>query len=504
VSGFGSGGDYEMSMPSIASGKLHWRLLGRAALRRVGRLLFRDALRRARVGSMLHRIAAYALTLGGRRAGVHAAVRRMTRFWRASTEHSLPIASGAPAPAVAAAPSYTSYKLEIDRTRVLQEMSLQELLSGDKEGFTFAVPEIHVDVKHHPLSVPSSNDEEARTYVDHKYRAPEMTLERLRDHYWFPEYGFLISKEGKVWRHSVLGQFGDPDFLTTYAVEKKSAELLFHEFLLHDCPVINETVAITSHYASHNYGHFTLDMAPLIHKLAGTGVPLISRPMLDWHKVIYRRLGIDPQSVGIVTNRAVFLKDVVVSNRHNAMGTYAASPQVREAFDVVLSNVRARLPGDGSKLVFVSRGSSLNREMRNRAQLAEALAKRGFTIVRPEMLSFDDQAATFAAADIIVSEFGAAMANVVFAKPRTTVVEIIPDNQNDPWSAHLCAALDLEHVTLFHRVDEADRTPFEIGGRILNQIYFKYDADVALVCRVVDALMAERSTHVDTESAPLT
>jgi len=402
----------------------------------------------------------------------------------------MPIAAPAAMPsAAAAAPSYTSYKLEIDRTRVLREMSLEELLTGSEEGFTFAVPEIYVDVKHHPLSVPSSNEEEAKTYLDHKYRAPEMTLERLRDHYWFPEYGFLISKEGKVWRHSVLGQFGDPDFLTTYAVEKKGEELLFHEFLLHGCPVIEETVAITSHYASHNYGHFLLDMVPLIHKLAGTGLPMMSRPMLDWHKVIYRRLGIDPQSVRIVSDRVVFLKDVVVSFRHNAVSTYAASPQIRDAFDAILRSVRTRSPGEGSKLVFVSRGSSLSREMRNRAQLAEALAKRGFTIVRPERLTFDDQVATFAGADIIVSEFGAAMANVVFAKPGTKVVEIIPDDQTDPWSAHLCAALDLEHVTLFHRVNESDRVPYEIGGRVLKKIYFRYDADVDLVCRVVDKLM---------------
>jgi hypothetical protein len=326
-----------------------------------------------------------------------------------------------------------------------------------------------------------------------------MTLERLHDHYWFPECGFLISREGKVWRHAVLGQFADPDFLSTHAVEKRSDGSLFHEFLLHGCQTIDEPVAIVSHYASHNYGHFLLDMVPLIHKLRDTGLPLISRPLLDWQRSIYRRLGIDPQQVRIVTDRAVLLKNAVVSIRHNAVGTYAASPQIRETFKAILDNVRTGGPAEGSQRIFVSRGPSLNREMRNRAQLAEALARRGFTIVRPERLSFDEQVATFASADIIVSEFGAAMANVVFAKPGARVVEIIPDDQNDPWSAHLCAALDLEHITLFHRVDDSDRTPFEIGGRILKQIFFKYDADIELVGRVVDALLAAPGSSAKTD-----
>jgi capsular polysaccharide biosynthesis protein len=60
----------------------------------------------------------------------------------------------------------------------------------------------------------------------------------------------------------------------------------------------------------------------------------------------------------------------------------------------------------------------------------------------------------FASADLIVTEFGAAMANVMFCRPGTRVVEIIAEGQHDPWSAHLCAMLELDHAVLFQKQSE--------------------------------------------------
>ena len=86
--------------------------------------------------------------------------------------------------------------------------------------------------------------------------------------------------------------------------------------------------------------------------------------------------------------------------------------------------------------------------------MIEALKPLGFVAIQPEKLSFDEQALTFAQADIIVCEFGAAMANAMFCRPGTKVVEIIAEGQHDPWSSHLCAMLELEHVVLFQRQSE--------------------------------------------------
>ena len=104
------------------------------------------------------------------------------------------------------------------------------------------------------------------------------------------------------------------------------------------------------------------------------------------------------------------------------------------------------------------------------------------------LLSFDEQALLFSDADVIVSEFGALMANVVFCRQGTKVVEIIPEMQNDPWSRHLCASLGLEHVTLCHKVNDEDRESFDIAGRIHKNIFFSFDANVELIRGVIRQL----------------
>jgi capsular polysaccharide biosynthesis protein len=54
------------------------------------------------------------------------------------------------------------------------------------------------------------------------------------------------------------------------------------------------------------------------------------------------------------------------------------------------------------------------------------LSARGFDVVDPSALSVAEQIATFASASLIVATHGAALANLVFASPGSTVVELFP------------------------------------------------------------------------------
>jgi capsular polysaccharide biosynthesis protein len=381
--------------------------------------------------------------------------------------------------------------VEIDHATDLPIVTLHRLLTEQTPAQTIVVPAQSVQVTNHRFSIASSNQDEQKFYCDHEFSAPELSLERLVDQYWFPESGFLISKNGKAWRHSVLGQYGDPNFLTTYAVEERinengRKEHSFYKHLLHDAPVVTGIHLITSHYASHNFGHFMMDMVPLIQLALKQNLSVISKPLLDWQKPIYRSIGLNPETVITFPQRAVLLKEVLVSNRHNAVSTYAASPDHRRIFNSILQNVlKSEHATQQTARIFISRGESRNRDIKNRNELEVALENEGFQTIRPEKLSFENQALLFSQAEIIVSEFGAVMANLVFCKPGTKIIEIIPENQNDPWSSHLCASMELEHVVLFHKVKDEDRELFEIAGRIHNNIFFKFDADInAIIDRV--------------------
>ena len=77
--------------------------------------------------------------------------------------------------------------------------------------------------------------------------------------------------------------------------------------------------------------------------------------------------------------------------------------------------------------VYITRGPSANnRSITNEPDVLDLLAQHDFEHVDPGSLSVVDQIRTFATADIIVAPHGAALANIIFASPGSTLVELFP------------------------------------------------------------------------------
>ena len=77
--------------------------------------------------------------------------------------------------------------------------------------------------------------------------------------------------------------------------------------------------------------------------------------------------------------------------------------------------------------VYVTRGPSANnRSIVNEAALLDVLAAHDFVHVDPGGLSVVEQIRTFATANVIVAPHGAALANIIFASPGSTLVELFP------------------------------------------------------------------------------
>jgi capsular polysaccharide biosynthesis protein len=74
--------------------------------------------------------------------------------------------------------------------------------------------------------------------------------------------------------------------------------------------------------------------------------------------------------------------------------------------------------------LYLSRARAAVRRIANENEISEVLRHRNFEIVEAENLSWREQANLFAGASVIVAPHGAALANIVFCKPGTRVVEI--------------------------------------------------------------------------------
>lgn len=75
---------------------------------------------------------------------------------------------------------------------------------------------------------------------------------------------------------------------------------------------------------------------------------------------------------------------------------------------------------------YIDRRASSNRVLHNEDELVSVLEQRGFTIIQLEYLSFDEQALLFANAEYIIGAHGAGFANMVFCKPGTRIIELMP------------------------------------------------------------------------------
>ncbi|MEM6501789.1 MAG: tetratricopeptide repeat protein [Cyanobacteria bacterium P01_C01_bin.89] len=101
----------------------------------------------------------------------------------------------------------------------------------------------------------------------------------------------------------------------------------------------------------------------------------------------------------------------------------------------------------GNKLYLHRRGAKY-RQVVNGEALADLLDKRDFEAFDPGQFTVQEQAKTFAAADVVVAVHGAALTNLVFCKPGTIVVEIFGPNhvQNTYWIISSIAGLKHYHL----------------------------------------------------------
>jgi capsular polysaccharide biosynthesis protein len=346
------------------------------------------------------------------------------------------------------------------------------------------------ETKLHPLSV-NSTTSEAMHYVPHTVQAPAMTLEHLVDQFWFPKLGLLISKDGLVWRHSFLGPF-QAGFLTSVkeivdvAGPDGAPRPMIFPHRLSGLPSIAGERLLIANSEQPNYGHYLLDMVPLIHTGAQLGAPMLTWTLRPWQRALIARLDVPEGLIREIRPRPVLVEHAIVSNRMSGVSSQNVHPQHREAFGAILTNVRKAVPGlQTPKRVLVCRSLANSRNLLNRAEVIEALKPLGFVAIQPEKLSFEEQALTFAQADVIVTEFGAAMANVMFCEAGTRVVEIIAEGQHDPWSSHLAAMLGLEHIVLFQpQTEEA----LASAPRHVKDSTFSYKVDIGRLVETVRAL----------------
>jgi len=202
---------------------------------------------------------------------------------------------------------------------------------------------------------------------------------------------------------------------------------------------------LTSDWAGGNFGHFLLDLLPRLHLLTATGVLAgIDHVLVPHHatteaRTLLARTGLDPASlVELGPHDIVTAPEMVVTSFPGSRRTTPrwAARYLRQHFSDPPPT------SGGPRLIYVARGEHLRAPIDEPALIA-TLGELGFVTVYPDRQPGN---AVFATADVVVGANAAALANVVFCAPGTTLVELVPTDHPYPYFLSAALAAEVDYV----------------------------------------------------------
>ena len=237
---------------------------------------------------------------------------------------------------------------------------------------------------------------------------------------------------------------------------------------------LQSRVGVIANRNNGNYYHWLTDVAPALSLFSSAGFSpelmdyYISNPIItDFQREVLDIYNI-PTSKQILHDEQTYIQAdelIIATWGSNTMGVNVGS-WVSEEFKHRFQCESSDNSGDSEPRLYISRGNSETRRILNEPELTELLTNRyGFKVVDTLDYSVKEQARLFANAQCILAAHGAALTNIHFCTPGTSVIEIF-GNYVDPCFWVLCNRIGLNHH--FHQPDlyqSAPKCPKGIGER---------------------------------------
>lgn len=194
------------------------------------------------------------------------------------------------------------------------------------------------------------------------------------------------------------------------------------------------TTVLLPQLDSYNYYHWLIDTLPCFGVMETAGIDAravdniyIHRFVHEFQRSTLKLLNVDAQKVVSYQcgdNHYVFEKLLIPDFRLNGFGW--PNPWLvsflRDRFINMAEPLNvAELDHRAGKL-YIVRGAA-RRAVSNEADLIERLTTLGYSIFDPSQASFIDQVRAFQNADFVLAAHGAGLANMVFCKPDTKIIE---------------------------------------------------------------------------------
>lgn len=199
----------------------------------------------------------------------------------------------------------------------------------------------------------------------------------------------------------------------------------------------------------HNYYHWLLEVAPRLMLMRDAGmVPdwYIIESQSRYQRRVLELLGVPLDRV-IQPHYALHLQaDRLIRPSQPGVRAWRA---FAEAVKRGLVQTEQGYPSDARRRIYISRKAAAHRKVSNEPELETLLKSHGFETHSFETLDFARQVSLISSAECIVAVHGAALANLVFARPGTKVIEICPVNRyNTDCFPRISDKLGHHHLTV--------------------------------------------------------
>jgi capsular polysaccharide biosynthesis protein len=265
-----------------------------------------------------------------------------------------------------------------------------------------------------------------------------------------PAFGAVFNDQGQVFQKTVQeALYLTPALGLLPGVRVEGDQVVFRA--PSKVPQLERATIFMAWGGLHSYGHFLIECLPALVAAIETDAtrrfPAIAPPLLPWHRDLLALLLGSAPPPRVIEAPLARIEDAIYASTldHFLHAPNAPLDRVRER----ILATSAVDPTIGPRRIYVSRRDSADRVLINELDLETALAARGFAIVRPATLSVREQVALFHGADVVVAATGAAMANILFCRPGTKVVELQPANFTAAWSRDLALFSGLDWRAFF-------------------------------------------------------
>ncbi|WP_274362159.1 glycosyltransferase family 61 protein [Paenibacillus thermotolerans] len=278
----------------------------------------------------------------------------------------------------------------------------------------------------------------------------------------------VVMRDGRVWGKDGVVITPEKRVLFDVSLEFRSNYLMrgrhsiFKKWKEYDLQETDDTVGVAANAGSDNYFHWLLDTLPrieLLRKCDRTIDKYLFRGegWKPFHNELLDLLGI-PAEKRMFTNDTFYLKArrLVVPSLAGRFTWENGYPQpiayAKRAVDFLRNELLGRLDiseSEKGRRLFISRANASRRKLVNEDEIYRIVRPLGFRLVSSESMPVAEQIKLFASAEAVVAPHGAGLANIVFCRPGTKVIELFCRNYTPGyfWMLSNHASLDYYYLT---------------------------------------------------------